>query len=158
MFSIDLKDSYFVMFIHPASLSYLWISLSGRVSGKRHSALAIPQLPRSSGVSVGSQMRDLPFLIFRQLVDHCRFSSSFARTLRAPSQSLQRPWDSHQLKGKKSDFKPTCKTQYLRMLIYTVWERAYPMDSWIIKVQDVAGNFLHLSSPQQNCGGRSWTT
>ena len=45
------------------------------------------------------------------------------------------------------DFEPMSKAWYLRMLISSVWERVYPTDSQINRYQDMADNFLCLSSP-----------
>ena len=83
-------------------------------ASSRHSASAIPQLPslrRSvfSGARVGSQERDLPSSGSRQMINHCRFSPLFDETSEFPSQSVQRPGDSHQL----GDISPRANQQGL---------------------------------------------
>ena len=103
-------------------------------------------LPAFALVSEWAHRRDTTFPLSGRLVGHHRDGLSTALPSGTPSSSPQELMNSHQLE--KLDLEPTNKAQYLRMWMDTVWERVYPIDSRIVRFQEVADQFLlHVSPP-----------
>ena len=161
MLLIDLMDTYFQIPIHPDSRPYLRIVFLNKVYQFKALCFCLSTAPQFfnrvfSLVSDWSHrwgiclLRCLgDWLIIADwvpcLLEHWELLLNLCKDLGIV------------INCEKSDLKPTNRAQYLGMLLDAIRERVCPTDSQIVRFQEVADNFLCLSSPplQGRCSSRS---
>ena len=97
--------------------------------------------------------------LLRYLNDWLMIVESVPLLLQHQEQLLQLCWGlGIVIIGGKLDLKPSSKAQYLGMLIDTIGERVFPMDSLTVRFRDLAGKFLLLPSPLIKMWQQLWAT
>ena len=100
MFSINLKDTYFQIPIHPNSRLYLRIALQGKINQLRSLCFGLSTVSQaftSFGIGVGSSEGDLSSSLPGRSVGDCGVDPSHPPTLWATPPALSGPGDCHQL-------------------------------------------------------------
>ena len=149
--SIDLKDAYFQIPVHPSSRKLLRFVSNGTVYQFKALCFGLSTAPQVfmkvfAAVSAWAHSRGVHLL--RYLDDWLILASSETKTRQHLSQLLSL---CHSLgiviNEQKSDLSPSRSVEYLGMTIDTISARAWPTEARIQKFLTVARNFLSQPNP-----------
>ena len=158
MFSIDLKDVYFHIPVHPESQRYLRFCLYGRFYQYRALCFGLSTAPQVftrvfALVLEWAQQRSVRLLRYLVIVE--------SRTLLLQHRGLVLQlcrdlgiivnWE-------KSDLRPSTRVQYLGMLIDTSLEKVFLSEARLACFREMATSFLLLPSPPACMWQQYWAT
>ena len=149
--SIDLKDAYFQVPVHPASKKLLRFVSSGKVYQFKALCFGLstaPQVFTRVFAAVSSWAHARGIRLLRYLDDWLILSPSEKQTQQHINQllSLCRSLGIV-VNAEKSDFSPSKSVEYLGMVIDTVSARAFPTEARIQKFLSLSRKFLAHPSP-----------
>ena len=149
--SIDLKDAYFQVPVHPASRKLLRFVSSGKVYQFKALCFGLstaPQVFTRVFAAVSSWAHALGIRLLRYLDDWLILSPSEKQTQQHINQllSLCRSLGIV-VNTEKSDLSPSKSVEYLGMIIDTMFARAFPTEARIQKFLFLSRKFLAHPSP-----------
>ena len=151
MFSIDLKDAYFQIPVHPKSRLYLRFCLEGRVYQFHTLCFSLSMAPQEftrvfSLVSDWVHWKEVHLL--RYLDDWLVIAELRIFQLQLRDLVLQLCKDPGIIVNwEKSDLQPSTRVQYLGMLLDTSLEKVFPLQACLACFRDVVTSFLLLLLP-----------
>ena len=148
--SIDLKDAYFQITVHPSSRKLLHFVSNGTVYQFKALCFVLstaPQVCTRVFAAVSSWAHSRGVRLLRYLDDWLIMSSSEAKIKQHVNQLLALCCSlSIVINKEKSDLSPSRPVEYLGMIIDTVSARAFPTETQIQKFLSLARKFLSQPS------------
>ena len=151
MFSIDLKDAYFQIPIHPDSHPYLQFIFKGQVFQFQILCFGLcmaPQLFTRVISPISEWVHQRGVRLLRYLDNWLIVAESLPPLFHHRSLLLQLYRDlGIAINWEKLDLQPSTWMQYLVMVIDTSRESAFPSETRMSRFRDLAAGFLALPSP-----------
>ena len=159
--SIDLKDAYFQILVHPSSRKLLRFVSNDMVYQFKSLCFGLStatQVFTRVFAAVSSWAHARGIRLLRYLNDWLILSTSQIKTRQHVDRLLSLCRSLGIVITEKSDLSPSRSIEYLGMIVDTVSARAFPTETRIQKFLSLARKFLAQPSPQPDGGRCYWDT